>query len=243
MRLLHQQRGGNIMNRVKCIVIAILLIIGPLSFSVAEEVIIPAEKAEAFTVDPATGHRIDLVFNKKSHRWEVPISSLERAKNPLAVNMPNSFFIRDSKTGKDYPVRWERYHDYVWGMDDRSSDLKNPSVEFITDYYPPGKNPGMAEFARQEAERARIEQEMWADPQIRQQMIQQMKEEEAYRVGKERGQKEEAYRAETQRKQMLEENQSQWQIPTFRSERRRRGGDVIGIDPRTGAPIISLPQK
>lgn len=139
MRLLHQQRGGNIMNWIKCIAITVLLIIGPLSFSVAGEVKIPAEKAEAFTVDPATGNRTDLVFNKRSHRWEVPISSLERAINPLAVNMPDSFFIRDPKTGSAYPVRWEPYHEYAWGMDDRSSLLKNPPVEFIADYYPPGE--------------------------------------------------------------------------------------------------------
>ena len=225
------------MNRMKCIVIAILLIIGPLSFSVAEEGMIPAEKAEAFTVDPATGHRTDLVFNKKSHRWEVPISSLERAKNPLAVNMPDSFFIRDPKTGKDYPVRWERYHDYVWVTDDTSSDVKNPSVEFIADYYPPGENPGMARFARQEAERARIEQEMWADPQIRQQMIHQMEVEEAYREGKERGQKEEADRAEIQRGQMLEENQSQWQISVFGRE--RRGNRPPPPPPRLGGVAVT----
>jgi hypothetical protein len=127
------------MSLIKCLFIIVLSIIGPLNFSPAEEVKIQAEKVEAFTVDPATGNRTDLVFNKRSHRWEVPISSLERAINPLAVKMPESFFIRDPKTGNTYPVRWEPYHQYVWGMDDRSSDLKNPPVEFIANYYPPGE--------------------------------------------------------------------------------------------------------
>ncbi len=139
------------MNQIKFVVIVILLIIGSLSFSVAEEIKTPAEKVQALMVDPATGKKTDLVFNKKSHRWEVPISSAERAINPSAVNMPDSFFIRDPKTGNDYPVRWERYHEYVWETDDKSSDLKNPSVEFIAGYYPPGKIPNEAKYVRQEA--------------------------------------------------------------------------------------------
>ena len=206
------------MNSIKCIVIIVLSIIGPLNFSAAEEVKIPAEKVEAFTVDSVTGTRTDLVFHNKSHRWEIPISNLERAINPLAVKMPESFFVKDPTTGSIYPVRYEPYHEYVWARDDRSSQLKNPPVEFIADYYLPGEYAPRVLYYHIEASPTSFSDSESSKATQEQRQIPTFKG-----------------------KQAAKPPDGEWQIPVFKGERKakreREGyGDVPSgaVNPRTG---------